>query len=118
MATRAPDGLGPKSKRLWRSITADFELSAAELRILEDACREIDLVERMEEHIAARDLVVAGSMGQDVAAPMVQEIRQHRATVQKLLAALKLPADEDGLTGSSASSSARALANKRWGRGA
>lgn len=118
MATRAPDGLGPKSKKLWRSITGEFELRADELRILEDACREVDLVERMEESIQAGSLVVAGSMGQDVAAPLVQEIRQHRATVQKLLAALKLPVEDEGAAAASRSSSARALANARWGRGA
>jgi hypothetical protein len=54
-------------------------------------------------------------MGQDVAAPHVSEIRQHRATLATLLGKLRLPDDEAGSgSGSSSSEAGRALVNQRW----
>lgn len=119
MATpTAPKGLGPKARKKWREIAGAYELRADELRILEDACREIDLVERMQEALDDPDneLLVAGSMGQPVASPLVQEIRQHRALIGRLLSLLKLP-DEDNRAAGLRSESARAAANERWRRG-
>lgn len=120
----APAGLKAKSARLWKWATETYELRGDELRVLEDACREIDLVERMEAELRGGDLVVRGSMGQPVASPLVQELRQHRATVARLLAQLKLP-DEPATpaTGAGApaadgerSSAARQAAEARWRR--
>jgi hypothetical protein len=113
----APARLGDKAKRLWSGVTDTYELRADELRVLEDACREIDLVERLEEELASASLVVKGSQGQPVANPLVQEIRQHRQVVKSLLGSLRLP-DEDGRAQASRSSSARDAANARWRRGA
>ncbi len=115
----SPKGLGTKARRLWVDVTKTYALRADELRVLEDACREVDLIERMEEELARDDaeLVVRGSMGQDVAAPLLQELRQHRSVVARLLGSLKLP-DEDSALGESRAPSARAAATARWGRGA
>jgi hypothetical protein len=52
-------------------------------------------------------------MGQDVAAPHVSEIRQHRATLATLLGKLRLPDDAAG-GGSASSEAGRALVNQRW----
>lgn len=121
MTTKAPRGLGAGSRKVWRSITDQFDLNPAELRVLEDACHEVDLIDQMEAALAAAvdedgeaSLVVAGSMGQEVAHPLLQEIRQHRAVLTRLFAALKLPAEDDGSGAAAASSSARELANRRW----
>jgi hypothetical protein len=113
----APAKLGAKARRIWRSITDTYELRADELRVLEDACREVDLIERLEEALDGADLIVHGSQGQPVANPLVQELRQHRGTLKALLGSLKLP-DEDGRQAESRSSSARAAAQARWRRGA
>lgn len=113
----APTKLGTKAKRLWVETTTKWDLRPDELRVLEDACRQVDLIERIESALADEDLIVRGSMGQPVANPLVQEIRQHRATLQRLLGSLKLP-DEDGRAIESRSSSARAAANARWRRSA
>jgi hypothetical protein len=113
----APANLGSKSKRLWAEINGSYDLRCDELRILEDACREIDLVERLETELRDEPLMVKGSMGQLVASPLVQELRQHRAVVARLLAQLKLP-DEDGRAQESVSNAARKAANARWSRGA
>ncbi|MFI5670467.1 hypothetical protein [Streptomyces sp. NPDC051704] len=110
-----PDGLGRRSARLWEDIVEGQELRTDELRVLEDACREVDLIERMHAELQGAPLVVKGSMGQDVANPLVQELRQHRALVARLLGSLKL-SDEDGeeYDARARSSQARKAALTRW----
>lgn len=115
MNEKPPARLSAKSRHLWTEITGAYELRVDELRVLEDSCREIDLIERMEAEQRDLPLVVKGSQGQDVAAPLVQELRQHRATLARLLLQLRLP-DEDA--GASRSSAGRELAMSRWTRGA
>lgn len=116
-----PQKLGPKARRIWRAITTTYQLRADELRVLEDACREVDLIERLEDALRDAALVVHGSQGQPVANPLVQELRQHRGVLSRLLITLKLPDSEDGRAAAAAgerSSSARNAANARWRRGA
>lgn len=86
--------LGVRGLELWHDVLTDHDLRTDELRVLEDACREVDLIERLEEGLQGAPLVVNGSQGQPVANPIVQELRQHRALVSRLLAALKLSDDE------------------------
>lgn len=114
-----PEGL-QKSAALWRKLTAEYELRADELRHLEDACRTLDLIERMESELRTGPLFMKGSQGQDVANPLAGEIRQHRALLVRLFAALHLPEEaEQAERGAQArSAAARSLANQRWQRGA
>lgn len=115
-AVTAPKGLKAKAKRVWDQTTKDFELRADELRVLEDACREIDLIERMETALSSAELLVRGSQGQSVANPLVQELRQHRATVARLFSQLKLSdtGDAGAGEGGQRSATARDAANARW----
>ncbi|GAA1528538.1 hypothetical protein GCM10009730_42240 [Streptomyces albidochromogenes] len=111
----APAGLGDRAAQLWQDINVAQELRTDELRILEDACREVDLIERMHAELQDAPLVVRGSMGQDVANPLVQELRQHRALVARLLGTLKLADDEqEQRDGQARSSQARHAALSRW----
>lgn len=110
-----PAGLGVRAAQLWQDIVEEQELRTDELRVLEDACREVDLIERMHAELQGAPLVVKGSMGQDVANPLVQELRQHRALVARLLGSLKLSDDEDqGRDAQARSSQARKAALTRW----
>ena len=111
----APKGLGDAGKALWRDVLGKYELRADELRILEDACRERDLLTRLEDGMVGANLVVRGSQGQDVIHPIVSELRQHRATFASLIRQLKLP-DESGSSDSGGELSAknRAAAQARW----
>ena len=65
---------------------------------------------------------VKGSMGQLVAAPLVSELRQHRATLNTLLRSLKLPEVDAGALAEQAAAKAgeserkRAAAVARWSR--
>ncbi|WP_458116980.1 hypothetical protein [Arthrobacter sp. D2-10] len=110
MAVSAPRGLEAKGKRLWKDITSNYELRADELDTLEDICREADLIVLLEKELDGADLIVTGSQGQDVANPMISELRQHRATKKALWASLKLP-DEGGAT---AGNQQREAAQSRW----
>lgn len=114
MSVKPPVGLEAKGQRFWSDITKVYDLGPHELLMLEDCCREADLIDRLEQDLAAAELVVKGSMGQPVASPLVTEIRQHRSTLARLIAALKLPAD-DGGAAAERSSAARKAANARWG---
>lgn len=115
MSRNAPRGLNTAGKALWKGVVDTHELRADEYRMLEDACREADLVDVME---AARNepgfsLMVRGSQGQMVINPIINEIRQHRTTLASLLGKLKLT-ESEGETASEVSTKARMAANKRW----
>lgn len=112
-----PEGLGSKALVVWSEVSDAYDLRVDELRVLEDACREIDLIERLEAELRGAELIVVGSMGQPVANPLVQELRQHRGVLARLLGWLKLP-DEEAPAKGNASASARQAAMARWGRGA
>lgn len=109
-----PQYLGTQGKRLWDDLTSDIDFRPDELSILGDACRETDLIERLEKELRKADLVVKGSQGQPVANPLVQEIRQHRATKATLLRKLDIPEDDAGDAAGNRSAHGRALANARW----
>lgn len=106
-----PEDLDDRGSALWDSVTSTYSLRPDELAILADAAHECDIIERLKAEFESRSLITTGSMGQDVAAPHVSEIRQHRATLATLLTKLRLP-DESGSAGRS--EAGRALVNQRW----
>lgn len=110
MAVAAPRTLKAGGKKLWRETTNSYELRQDELETLRAACGEVDLITRMEEALEDEPLTVLGSQGQIVAHPLVQELRQHRATLAQLFAKLKLP--DEGSDG--ASNQQRSAAQSRW----
>ncbi len=107
----APRGLRASGKKLWAATTEMYEMREDELLVLKDACGEADLIDRMVKELESESLTVSGSMGQLVAHPLVQELRQHRATLATLLGKLKLP-DEGGNSG--AANQQREAAQSRW----
>ena len=90
----APKGLGAAGKALWRSITGRWDLDSRELAILAHAARTADLIADLEELLRDQGLVIVGSAGQPRLSPVPTEIRQQRATLERLLAALSLPVAE------------------------
>jgi hypothetical protein len=116
MNVNRPERLADKGGALWDSIAGTYALRPDEIRVLEDACREADLIQRLEDQLVDADLMVKGSMGQLVSSPLVSEVRQHRATLKALLGSLKLP--DEAPVEDSASSAARKAATARWSRGA
>ena len=108
-----PADLGDRGSALWDSVTSSYALRPDELAILADACHEADVIELLKAEFERSTLITTGSMGQDVAAPHVSEIRQHRTTLANLLTKLRLP-DESGTGAGSSSEAGRALVNQRW----
>lgn len=111
-----PKGLGAAGRALWSDVTGKYELRADEVRVLEDACRERDLIKRLEDELADASLIVKGSMGQQVVNPLVSELRQHRATCASLMRQLRLPDEDSTDTGGALSAKNRAAAVARWSR--
>ncbi len=112
----APGGLGVAGKRLWKEVSAGYTLREDELCVLEDACREVDLVARLQAEVDAGPLLVPGSRGQDIPHPLLMEVRQHRLLLARLLRQLQLP-DDPAVAGrktSERSTSARKAALQRW----
>jgi hypothetical protein len=118
-AVDEPSGLNEAGLRLWRSILPRYSLRPDELRVLEDACYEADVIDRLQKELDVSPLVTAGSMGQEVAHPTVSEVRQHRTALRALLAQLKLPDTpaQNGARKAQVSADARKAARARWGSG-
>ncbi|GAB5023270.1 hypothetical protein GBP94_25615 [Mycobacterium avium subsp. hominissuis] len=87
---RCPAGLQAAGRRLWRSITAEFELEndPDKAEILAQACRVVDQIAELDEAAAEAPLTVRGSMGQPVISPFIAEARAQRALLAQLLARL------------------------------
>ena len=120
LRSSAPTKLKTAGKRMWSDITGKYQLRPDELRILEDACREADLIDRLEAELGKPgvELTVRGSQGQPVANPLVTEIRQHRQTLKALTTSLKLPDEDEARAPGDPSAAGRALVANRWRRGA
>ena len=86
-----PKGLGPQGKALWLDVVGRYELRVDEWRLLEDACRERDIIEALTGVLGQDGYTTSGSMGQTVVHPAVQEVRQHRAIFVTLARRLGLP---------------------------
>lgn len=108
---KAPAGLKPKGKRLWAEVTGEYKLRHDELDVLEDVCREADLIDQIERELAGSDFMVTGSQGQMVVNPLIAEARQHRATKMSLWKRLALP---DPVASEAPSNQQRAAAQSRW----
>ena len=112
----APVGLGDAGLYLWRETLKCFELRADEKVLLKQACREADLISKLDDELRFASFVVSGSQGQQVANPLLGEIRQHRSTYAQLMARLKL-ADADDVKASglrAVPNQARDAAKSRW----
>lgn len=109
-----PDGLSEAGAGLWREVTSTWDLRPDERRVLLDACREADLIDRLEVEMRDAPLTVRGSQGQPVAAPAVGELRQHRGTMAALLRQLHLPDEGADVSKETMSAAARHQARARW----
>jgi hypothetical protein len=118
-----PTELQAPDRRLWAAVSGKYVLTPTEMLILEEAARTADELARLERALRAlraADLVVEGSKGQLRAHPLLDEVRRHRALLDKLTAALNLPDELEDFGLRAPSRHARTAANARWkggGRG-
>lgn len=94
MATpKTPPGLKPGGRRLWRTVTEDYELAEHELAILLEAARTVDALQELESIITAEGVTNVSPQGVR-AHPALVEARQQRVTLAKLVASLRIPLDD------------------------
>ena len=93
MESKTPAGLKAGGKKLWRSVTADFELGEHELSILLEASRTVDALEALQEIVRAEGVTNVSPQGVR-AHPALVEARQQRVTLAKLVASLRIPLDD------------------------
>ncbi len=120
---RAPEGLGPRGRALWRSIAAAVaqagdeehvaELDERERELLRLACAQADDIAALEREIRRAGVVVEGSKGQPRLSPLLAEARQARLALARLLGDLSLP-DLEEKPRTQASLRAQHAANVRW----
>ena len=94
MNHRLPAGLKAGGRKLWRSVTEEFELGEHELSILLEASRTVDALDALEKIV--RDEGVTNTSPQGVRAhPALVEARQQRVTLAKLVASMRIPMEDD-----------------------
>jgi hypothetical protein len=90
-----PAGLAESGRRLWSSIADRFELEVHEQMLLLQACRSVDLLDRLAAQAAAGGLTVTNAKGDQVTAPWITEHRQQSQNYARMLASLRLPDEDD-----------------------
>lgn len=88
-----PEGIGAAGLRLWSHLT-EFGPEEHELALIVEAVRTVDLLELLEEDIRANGAVVDSPQGRK-ANPAAVEARQQRITLARILAALRIPGEDD-----------------------
>jgi hypothetical protein len=113
---RYPDGLGKAGRGLWRGVMADYELSAVERMTLEQACRTVDLLGRVDVELTG-DVTCEGSMGQVRVHPLLRSRTELCTLLDAQLRGLALPMPDEE-AGQRRSPAAVAAAQARWRQGA
>lgn len=96
VAPKCPPGLKTAGRALWRDVLASYDLDVHEELLLLQACRTADRLDRLEVEASAGPVTVTNYRGDQVPNPAITESRQQSITLARLLAALRLPAGEDG----------------------
>lgn len=87
---RAPRNLGAAGQRFWKRVMDDYELSPAEEAVLNEACRIMDLLDRLEDEAAGQPLTEQSPQGR-VVNPILREARMQRQTLDRLVRSLGIP---------------------------
>lgn len=91
----APPGTKSSGRRLWRDVLGKYELEEHELALLREAVRTVDLLDDLAALVEAEGLMLDSSSGPRMH-PALVEARQLRIALARILAALRLPAGEEG----------------------
>lgn len=92
---KPPADLRAPGRRLWDSISGEYELDEHELALLVEVVRTVDLCEILEARVRADGPLVDTPQGLK-AHPAAVEARQQRIALARLLAALRMPAGDEG----------------------
>lgn len=107
----APPGLTPRAAEFWARVWAEFELTEAEAEMLVEAVQTIAEIDSLKDALDGDGVTVEGSRGQRRVHPAVNEIRQHRMALARILKQLDLA---DDVPETEATKAARSAAQARW----
>jgi hypothetical protein len=109
-----PRGLSARSRRLWRAVLAEFELSDAELAVLREALVSLDRADAAAAVVVAEGVLTRDRYGCWKANPATDVELRNRSLFARLIAQLgvKEPAVESQRT-----KHARRAAQARWSNG-
>ena len=107
---RRPAGLKARGRRFWDHVQATYELADGEHQVLVETCRALDVCEELARMARRADIA------DDARMSAFRELRQQRAALPRLLAALDLPTEDDRTLDSPKTARARKAANARWGQ--
>jgi phage terminase small subunit len=93
-APAAPPGLEGPGRKLWKDVLADYELSPAEMSVLEVACRALDRMRAAEKVLAAEGLTVSGRWGPQPH-PLILVARDAGTQLRAAIKQLKVELDAD-----------------------
>lgn len=94
---RIPTGLGTPGQKMWKAVTADFDLAEHEAAQLEEACRVRDTIHTLRKQVETDGTMIGSSQGMRLH-PGIVEIRQQQLAMARLLATLAVPGlEEDAL---------------------
>jgi hypothetical protein len=112
-----PARLEASGKQLWDSVSEKFVLTPAETAVLTEAARTADELARLEQAVRGlEEFVVKGYAGQPRPHPLLNEARQHRVLLHRLVESLNLPDDDQEVGLRSSGRHAQRASRARWGR--
>ena len=111
-----PSNLGARGRKFWVQTLASFEPGPAELELLTEVCRTLDLLDAVDRMIREDGPSAYGAAHQVVVHPAVASGVALRINLHRLLAALDLKDDSGGASTihSVQSIRARTATDARW----
>ena len=97
-STRAPappKALGAAGRDLWKKLHDGLEWDPHEVPMVQQVCRQADLVAELEQAVAADGITTLGSAGQPRLNGAVTELRMSRLALARLLGQLQIPNDAE-----------------------
>lgn len=90
-----PNGTGPSGQALWTDVLGKYELEEHEQALLREAVRSVDQLDTLHAIVEREGLIIDGPNNAPRTHPAAVEARQLRIALARIIAALRLPADED-----------------------
>ncbi len=87
---RPPLGLSSRSQRLWRELVEAFDFSTAEEVLLEELCRQHDILLAARAEVAEHGVVINDQRGSRKSNPAVRQTQHATALILRLANKLKL----------------------------
>lgn len=109
-----PAGLHKQGAAFFRDVHNSYELDPRDAPILLETCRVLDEIEALKAVLEADGVTTLGSQGQVREHPALAGLRAHRATLDRLLVRLALPAEDGSVPLTVSQIRAQTGARARW----